>query len=170
VLRWVSRVIVGATVILLFVLAFFSFNDYLLLKRGEGEKMKLKMPARLRKRMNQMIRKRTTFGGFLIGAVVTGFFVSLFELICTGQVYLPTLVYMVQVAEFTGRALGYLIIYNIAFIIPLVVIFILVRFGMTEKHLQIFLTRRAGLAKIFTALLFLALAGLMAFFLLRGII
>ncbi len=170
VLRWVSRVIVGATVILLFVLAFFSFNDYLLLKRGEGEKMKLKMPARLRKRMNQMIRKRTTFGGFLIGAVVTGFFISLFELICTGQVYLPTLVYMVQVAEFSGRALGYLIIYNIAFIIPLVVIFILVRFGMTEKHLQIFLTRRAGLTKIFTALLFLALAGLMAFFLLRGII
>jgi len=170
VLRWVSRVIVGATVVFLLVLAFFSFYDFRLLRRGQGEKMKLKMPDRIRKRLNRIIRERTTFGGFVLGAVVTGFFVSVFELICTGQVYLPTLVYVVQVAEFRGRALAYLLLYNIAFIIPLVAVFILVRFGMTERHLQTFLVRRAGLTKILTAVFFLVLAGLMAFFLLRGVL
>ena len=168
VLRWVSRIIVGATVIFLLVLAALSFNDFRLLKRGEGEKMKLKLPDRIRKRINQIIRKRTAFGGFVIGAVVTGFFVSLFELICTGQIYLPTLVYVVQVAEFRGRALLYLLLYNIAFIIPLVVVFVLVRFGITERHLQTFLARHAALTKILTAFLFLLLAGLMVYFLARG--
>lgn len=170
VLHWVSVTVFGATVVFLLVLAVLSFNDYLLLRRGQGEKMKLKLPDRIRKRLNKIIRQRTTLGGFVVGAVVTGFLVSVFELVCTGQVYLPTLVYMAQVSEFKGRALLYLFIYNLAFILPLVVVFVLVRFGMTEKHLQMFLTRRAGLTKILTALLFLVLAGLMAFFLLRGLL
>ncbi|TET22262.1 MAG: hypothetical protein E3J71_06625 [Candidatus Stahlbacteria bacterium] len=169
VLRWVSIIIVAATIVFLLVLTAYSFNDFLLLKRGEGEKIKLKLPDRIRKRLNQIIRKRTTFGGIVIGAVVTGFFVSLFELICTGQVYLPTLVYVVQVSEFRGRALLYLLLYNIAFIIPLIVIFILVRFGMTERHFQTFLTRHAALTKLLTAILFIVLAGLMVFFLLKGL-
>ena len=170
VLRWVSVVIVAATIVFLLVLTAYSFNDFLLLKRGEGERIKLRMPDRIRKRLNQIIRKRTTLGGIVIGAVVTGFFVSIFELICTGQIYLPTLVYMVQVSEFRGRALLYLLLYNIAFIIPLIVIFILVRFGMSERHFQTFLTRNAALTKLLTAILFLVLAGLMVFFLLRGIL
>lgn len=169
VLRWVSIIIVAATIVFLLVLTAYSFNDFVLLKRGKGEKIKLKLPDRIRKRLNQIIRKRTTFGGIVIGAVVTGFFVSLFELICTGQVYLPTLVYVVQVSEFRGRALLYLLIYNIAFIIPLIVIFILVRFGMTERHFQTFLTRHAALTKLLTAILFIVLAGLMVFFLLKGL-
>jgi len=170
VLRWVSIIIVAATIVFLLVLTAYSFNDFVLLKRGEGEKIKLKLPDRIRKRLNQIIRKRTTFGGIVIGAVVTGFFVSLFELICTGQVYLPTLVYVVQVSEFRARALLYLLIYNIAFIIPLVVVFILVRFGMSERHFQTFLTRHAALTKLLTAILFIVLAGLMVFFLLRGLL
>lgn len=169
VLRWVSRVIFGATVLFLLVLAILSFRDYLLLKRGEGERMALKMPDRIRKRMNKMIRSKTTLGGFVVGAVVTGFFVSLFELVCTGQVYLPTLVYVAQVAELKSKAFLYLILYNVAFIVPLVIVFILVRFGMTEKHLQTFLTRRAGLTKILTALLFLVLAGVMIYLLVRSL-
>lgn len=169
VLRWVSRAIFAFTVVFLIVLAFFSFRDYWLLKRGQGDKMTLKMPDRIRKRMNKMIRERTTLGGFLIGAVVTGFFVSLFELVCTGQVYLPTLVYVAQISEFRAKAFLYLVLYNIAFIIPLVIVFILVRFGLTEKHLQVFLTRRAGLTKILTAVLFIVLAGVMAFLLIQSL-
>ncbi|MBA7600318.1 hypothetical protein ES703_07368 [subsurface metagenome] len=170
VLRWVSVAIVAATVVFLLVLTAYSFSDYLLLRRGEGEKIRLKMPDRIRKRLNQIIRRRTTFGGIVIGAVVTAFFVSIFELICTGQVYLPTLVYVVQISEFRGKALLYLLFYNIAFIVPLVVVFILVRFGMTERHLQTFLTRHAALTKLLTAILFIVLAGLMVFFLLRGLL
>ena len=94
----------------------------------------------------------------------------LFELICTGQVYLPTLVYVVQVSDQRAKALVYLLVYNLAFIVPLVVVFILVRFGLTEKHLQRFLTRRAGLTKLLTGILFLVLAGVMAYLLIRGVL
>lgn len=170
VIRWVSQAIFALTVLFLLFLAGMTFYDYTLLKRGKGEKMSLKLPDRIRKRMNLMIRKRTAFGGFVVGAVVTGFLVSLFELICTGQVYLPTLVYVVQVSGQRAKALLYLLVYNLAFILPLVVVFILVRFGLTEKHLQRFLTRRAGLTKVLTGVLFLVLAGVMGYLLIRGLL
>jgi len=165
----VSQIVFAVTILFLLFLAGLTFYDYILLKKGRGDKMKLKLPVRIRQRINKMIRKRTAFGGFILGAVLTGFLVSLFELICTGQVYLPTLIYVVQVSEKWVKALFYLIIYNLAFILPLVVVFILVRFGLTEKHLQRFLTKRAGLTKILTGILFLMLAGVMAYLLIRGL-
>ncbi|MBN2380785.1 hypothetical protein JXM67_13385 [candidate division WOR-3 bacterium] len=170
VIQIVSQIIFGLTVLFLLFLAGMTFYDYSLLKRGKAEKMTLKLPDRIRKAMNKMIRKRTAFGGFIVGAVITGFLVSLFELVCTGQVYLPTLVYVVQTTEKWSKALVYLVIYNIAFIVPLVVVFILVRFGLTEKHLQHFLTRNAALTKILTGILFLVLAGVMAYLLIRGVL
>ena len=41
--------------------------------------------------------------------------ISLLELACTGQVYAPTILYMLQAGE--GRAAGYLALYNLAFIV-----------------------------------------------------
>ncbi len=56
------------------------------------------------------------------GMPVLGFLVSVFELACTGQVYLPTIVYLVR----TERQLGgylYLGLYNLGFIAPLLGVF-----------------------------------------------
>ncbi|MBD3285227.1 hypothetical protein GF359_02395 [candidate division WOR-3 bacterium] len=168
IIQIVSQVIFGLTVVLLLFLAGMTFYDFLLLKRGKGEKMKLKLPDRIKKRMNKIIRKRTAFGGFILGGIITGFLVSIFELVCTGQVYLPTLVYMVQTTEKWSKALIYLVVYNVAFILPLIVVFVLVRFGLTERHLQRFLTRNAALTKVLTGILFLVLAGVMSYLLIRG--
>jgi cytochrome c biogenesis protein CcdA len=54
---------------------------------------------------------------------VTGLLVSILEAVCTGQVYLPTIAYVLKRTHLWVEALGYLLLYNIMFIAPLFVVF-----------------------------------------------
>jgi len=56
-------------------------------------------------------------------AAATGFLVSVLELACTGQIYLPTLIFISHVPELRANALIYLLVYNFMFVIPLIVVF-----------------------------------------------
>ena len=57
------------------------------------------------------------------------------------------------------RALLFLVLYNLLFILPLVVVFILVYYGSAgSKQLTRFLQERAAIVKLGMALLFAALA------------
>jgi len=90
---------------------------------------------------------------------VTGLVISLLELACTGQVYLPTIIFVSSMPELRLRAIFYLLLYNLLFILPLVVVFILAYFGTTSKDLTRFLQKRAAAVKLGMAVLFLALGG-----------
>ena len=56
------------------------------------------------------------------------------------------------------RALLFLLLYNLLFILPLVVIFILAYYGTGSKQLTRFLERRAAAVKLGMTLLFAGLA------------
>jgi hypothetical protein len=58
-----------------------------------------------------------------------------------------------------GQAFLYLVLYNLAFILPLIVVFGLAYFGTTSDQLGLFLYRRTAAIKLVTALLFVVLAG-----------
>jgi len=57
------------------------------------------------------------------------------------------------------QALLYLVIYNLLFILPLMVIFVLVYFGTTSKDLPRFLQERAALVKFAMGIVFITLGG-----------
>jgi hypothetical protein len=85
--------------------------------------------------------------------------VSLLELACTGQVYLPTIIFVVSQPTMRVRALPFLVLYNLLFILPLVVVFILVYYGTAgSKQLMRFLEERAAVVKLGMAFLFAGLA------------
>jgi cytochrome c biogenesis protein CcdA len=119
--------------------------------------MLLKLPAPLRKRINATIRKGRSSTNYIIGAFVAGILISFLELACTGQVYLPTIIFVSSIPELRLRAILYLIIYNLLFILPLVVIFILVYFGTTSKDLTQFLQKNASWVKLGMSIVFVAL-------------
>ena len=119
--------------------------------------MLLKLPEPLRKRINATIRKGRGTQNYVIGAFVAGILVSLLELACTGQVYLPTIIFVSSIPEMRLQAMLYLVIYNLLFILPLVVIFVLVYFGTTSKDLTKFLQERAALVKFLMGFVFIAL-------------
>jgi len=147
------------TAALCLFLAFFSFLDYLKARRGEIEDMVLNLPHALRMRINRLIRQGSRARAYVWIAFVTGLAVSIIELACTGQVYLPTIIFVMGVPALRAKALVYLLLYNLLFILPLVVIFLLVFYGTTSKELTHFLQARAAAIKLAMAGLFLVLAG-----------
>lgn len=93
----------------------------------------------------------------LLSALVTGFLVSILEAVCTGQVYLPTIAFVLKTSQLKIQALGYLLLYNLMFIAPLFVIFILALFGVTSGDFSVFLQKHMSKVKILMAVLFFGL-------------
>jgi cytochrome c biogenesis protein CcdA len=94
-------------------------------------------------------------GGFLLGAVV-----SALELVCTGQIYLPTLI-LINRIEVTAHSLLALLLYNVLFVLPLVGVTLLAAAGLSGKRLAELARRHVAATKIAMAALFLALAAVM---------
>ncbi len=152
--RWVY----GLTGLFCAVLAVFSFLDFLKARRGEIGDMTLNLPHGLRMRINAVIRRGRKSRAFVAGAFVTGLVVSFLELACTGQVYLPTIIFVMSRPEMRVRAFIFLVLYNLLFILPLMVVFILAYYGTGSKQLTCLLQRQAATVKLGMALLFAALA------------
>ena len=152
--RWVY----GLTGVLCAVLAVFSFLDFLKARRGEIGDMALNLPHGLRMRINAVIRRGRKSRAFVAGSFVTGLVVSFLELVCTGQVYLPTIIFVMSQPGMRVRAFIFLVFYNLLFILPLVVVFVLAYYGTGSKQFTHFLQRRAATVKLGMALLFAALA------------
>lgn len=152
--RWVY----GFTGLFCAVLAVLSLLDFLKARRGEIGDMALNLPHALRMRINAVIRKGRRSRAFLLSSFVTGVVVSFLELACTGQVYLPTIIFVVSQPEMRVRALVFLVLYNLLFILPLVVVFVLAYYGTTSKQLTRFLEQRAATVKLGMTFLFAALA------------
>ena len=151
--RWVYL----ATALLCLVLAVFSILDYRKARRGELEGMALNLPHALRMRINKVIRQGRRTRAYVPVAFLSGLVISLLELACTGQVYLPTIIFVMGVPELRVRAFMHLLLYNLMFILPLVVVFVLVFRGTTSKQLTHFLQSRGATVKLAMAVLFLAL-------------
>ncbi len=158
VLTRLGRWVYGFTAVLCAGLAIFSFVDFMKARRGDIGDMSLNLPHNLRKRINAVIRKGRGAQTYVWGALATGVVVSFLELACTGQVYLPTIIFVTSVPELRVQAVLYLVLYNLLFVLPLVVVFILAYFGTTSQDLTRFLKQNAATVKLGMVLLFSSLA------------
>jgi hypothetical protein len=124
--------------------------------------MVLQMPAFLKNQVRGIIRKEVWWNRYILAAIFTGFVVSILELTCTGQVYLPTILFVSRFQALRASALGYLALYNFMFIVPLLGVFALVFFGTASGRLSFLLQRHVGTVKLATSLVFFVLAGVLA--------
>ncbi len=157
----VSRVVYLVTIAIALILGAVSLYDYVQLKRGRVSEMKLQLPDFLKKRIHQTIRRESRSARYLLAALVSGFIISLLEFTCTGQVYLPTILFVTNIPSLRGSAVSYLVFYNLMFIIPLLTIFGLAYWGVTSEQLAFFLRKKAPTIRLLTSLLFLGLAGVL---------
>ena len=140
-----------------FALAFLSLYDAYKAKQGKVKEITLQLPKSLKQRIHRVIREQTRTSGVIIGAVVIGFAVSALELVCTGQVYLPTITFVMGVEGMRSHALAYLILYNLMFIVPLLVVFGSVYWGATSMQLGGVLQRHLMPVKVGTGVLLFGL-------------
>ncbi len=163
----ISKIVYVFTAVLCLVLAVLSIRDFIKVRQGDLSDMALKLPEPLRKRINQTVREGRKASSYVIGAFVTGLLISLLELACTGQIYLPVIISMSSIPSMRGQALLYLVLYNLMFIVPLIIVFILAYYGTTSKQFTEFLRKHAGAVKIGMAIVFLILAAWLIFSLLK---
>ncbi len=165
-----SRLIYYLTAIIALVLGVLSLIDFWQYKKTRSaDKMILKLPQFLKTRITKVInesldKRRKGLKGILsliLAAFSCGVVVSFLESACTGQMYLPTIVFMLKESSLKARALFYLLIYNIMFIFPLILIYLLAGFGVTSATFSRLANKNIGAIKLVTALLFFALAALL---------
>lgn len=156
----ISRVVYGAMAGVLLVFAALSIRDAITYRKERKETgMTLGLPKGLRVKINQYLKESFSRRKLFAAAVASGFVVSILEAGCTGQVYLPTIMYIAkEVAQYRLRAFGYLLLYNAFFIIPLVAVFLSVFFGSQSKTLVEFGRRNILASKIALSCLFVVLS------------
>lgn len=147
-----------AALILLGVLSFRDAHRYA--HTGRPGAVLLQLPDQLKKATHWAIRValRSRFlaiAGFVMGAVVTAL-----EAVCTGQMYVPTLALAVRSGARPVAALGYLLLYNVMFTVPLVFVFFLVWRGLGMERLRRWSVKNVVASKAVMGSLFLGMAAL----------
>lgn len=163
---WFITTAVNITIALFSItLGILSLYDAIVFARHQDSgKMLLQLPQFLKNRIHSVIGKQYRVTGdkparmssfaLFASALGVGFLVSIFESVCTGQLYLPTIMYVFKTTPYKVHAFGYLIIYNIMFTVPLFAIYLLGMAGVTSERFSAALRKHMFLIKIFMALVF----------------
>jgi len=142
-----SRIIVKVAASLAIFAGIINVKDYFWYGKG----FSLKIPESRKKIIEKWTKKAN-----VPAALVLGFLVSMFELPCTGGVYLAILAMMANTVTRID-AIGYLLLYNIMFVLPLILILILIFYGMKAEHIENWRKSKRNLMKLILGLLLLFL-------------
>lgn len=155
-----SKVIYLGTASLAVILGIYSLYDWhVYRKTGNPDDTKLRLPDFIKQKIHKTIqgasRNRNKTLMELAGAVfLSGFIVSLLESVCTGQTYIPTIAYVFKEPGLRINALGYLVLYNLMFILPLAVILVAALAGAGSETFSRLARKHLGTVKLLTAALF----------------
>lgn len=169
---WLTRIFnfsIGIFSIILGILALYDFFKFK--KTRETTGLTLQLPPAIKNQIHSIIglhyRRpkeqeakqilRVPILRLVLSALITGILVSLLEAVCTGQVYLPTITFVLKTTPLKLPALGYLLLYNLMFILPLVAIFLFALWGVTSEQFSKILRQHLLLIKILMAILFFGL-------------
>lgn len=163
------NLIIGSVSLLLGVL---SMRDAILFARtGVTGDIVLQLPKRLKMAINSVINKgfrlergdgehahaRRKMAVVIVSAAIVGFIVCLTETVCTGQIYLPTIVLVLNTAGDSTLAISYLVLYNVLFIAPLVLIFVCGLMGVTSEMFGKIVKKNMLAIKVLLASIFIIL-------------
>lgn len=132
--------------ILVFIFGLIEIKDFFWYGKG----ISLKIPTSAKPIIERTIQK-----GTIPAIIFLGIIVSLFELPCTGGVYLAILTMMSKSQTFS---LFYLALYNLIFVLPLVIITLIIYKGTSPEKLQSWTNQEKKWMRLVTGLLMIGLA------------
>ncbi|RKY28100.1 MAG: hypothetical protein DRP61_02640 [Candidatus Omnitrophota bacterium] len=155
-------ILMGSFCVFLSLLCIYDYIKFL--KTKEPQESVLQLPKFLKLRIHKLMGdefKGKSGRNFIILSLTSflvGFLVSLLEAVCTGQIYLPVISIIVRTSNLRIKALSYLLLYNLMFVVPLVVIFILSLWGVSSLQFSNFLRKNFGIIRVAMSLLFFGFA------------
>jgi len=140
-----------------------SFRDAIAYNKTEDpESVTMQLPEPLKQSIHKIVRKRTRSGSLVLAGLLIGTLVTIIESVCTGQMYVPALVLMIEMGCGTLGTWGYLLAYNAMFILPLLAVLSVVYLGVSTERLVDWSRRNVVASKILLGSLFLLMAVLLA--------
>ncbi|WFR56747.1 hypothetical protein QA584_24555 [Anaerocolumna sp. AGMB13025] len=140
-----------------FCLGLLSLFDFMKARKEQYGKMLLKLPKKLQKADQNMMQKLISDSKkpLWIVVFVLGFIISAGEFLCTGQVYLATLLTM-NYMDTTKGGFSYILIliFIIVMILPSFCIVILVHRGQRMHLISNFIVRRTDVIKLINVFIF----------------
>lgn len=153
----VSSILKYSMASVLLVLGIIHIFDYRKVLQNRAGEMTLQLSRERKKKIHSLIRGKARNSGLFAGSVILGVLVTIYELGCTGQVYLPTLMYMVRIEKVLSSFL-LLAVYNLGFIIPLIIVFIAAWRGIGSEKLGTWFGKNLAAVKLLSAAFFLMMA------------
>ncbi len=154
-------------VVLLFLIVM-SIQDYFAAKAERYNRIFLQLPARLRKINHSIIKKASDFSKvklILFISFFLGMILSLGEFLCTGQIYLATIITIFQTnPKLSVQALLYLIIYNLGVILPLILLTFIIHKGKELFEVSEAIRERLHIIKLINAIIFFVFGIIMFLF------
>ena len=138
------------------IFAILTIGDYINAKNGNAKDMVLQLSTTEKKSIHTLLRNPKVQGTAIFSFLVA-FPVSIVSFSCTGQTYLPTIVYIYSIPSLKAKATFYLILYNVMFVLPLIVIVYLVYKGATSRRITDWFTVHLPTIKLWTGVVFIAL-------------
>ncbi len=163
IIKWVAISIAGGVGV-------FSLIDAFNFGRSKDVKsIKLQLPNPIKKQIHKVINGNMKQSNLVVGAVVTGFLVTILETFCTGQTYLPAIQAMVSDVqkldipeelrkEIMSEGWYRLLFYNFLFVLPLLCVMIAAYFGLTWNNLAKATQKNMVLLKVMLGVVMIALA------------
>ncbi len=158
----VKRVVETVLGLCMIPLALFSFRDAFRFRRSQRpDDVTLQIPKAIKTRIHGFMHSRLGTGGPILGGLVTGAGVTVLESVCTGQSYVPVLMYMLKKDCANYCVWLLLIVYNLLFVLPLAAVFVCFHRGMQLTALIDWSKRNLVVVKILLGLFFSAMAVLL---------
>ena len=162
-----SHILYGLFALLALALFALTFRDFLVTRKEEYGKVKNQLPSGIKK-WNKNLMKRfshiieneenPTKRLFFIGVIpfVIGIVIGITEAACTGQIYLMILLSIRTSEPLTGTL--YLLVFNIMFILPLIIIAVVAVLTKNVMGVSDFFRRKMPLIKLLTSIFFILMA------------
>ena len=147
---WITEYISIGVGLLIILAGLLEVKDYF----WYGRWFSLTIPSRFVKSIHVMSSKTTVPAVMLLGAFVSGV-----ELPCTGAPYLAIIAILSQYFDFTAFML--LVLYNVIFVAPLIVILLMVAAGVELHKIKRWKHESRGTMRLFIGLLLIALGWLL---------
>ena len=160
-LRVVHDVVMVVLALALFVLSFLSFRDALKFKKVPVfSVVTLKLPEGVKVLIRKIALESWSGPAVAIAGFGCAFLVTLLDALCTGQVYVPVLA-LISREPGAWRSFALLTLYNLAFIAPLVAVFVIASKTTDAFMMAQWSSRNVIPAKIALGVLFALLGALL---------
>ena len=138
------------------IIIYLNLNDFFKARKEKFGQVKNQLPKKLRRFNHNVITKSLENKSgkvLIIISFILGGIISVGEFLCTGQIYLASISYMIQKNSiYSLKAFSYLFLYDLIFIIPPIIIVLIIDKGTDMFKISSFLVDKMYLIKLLTAL------------------